>query len=485
MLPAIKHGHQQNLLSREALPNGRIIERYDGVTLVEDPNVDIFNEEERLKLLAEMRAPTGALALDLGAVNKRLSGLSKRSRSRSRTPSDASTISASSFNEEEAKASLIEGEKKHRALLLEHGFPPCHPPEYAYPFANEESRPKHLPAALYYMEGDLISSDWPIGSQTLDLKLFLGWQKDRRSYCVQRPRPPHAMDLWMEQGRRLLRAHGFPEAAASIDWTLDAKDQSRLQNWTEFQVYEIVRYENKTKVAEQRVRHAYDEDNRRWRKVYEERRLELHRGLLAWMEEHRVRMAQEEREAKAAAPAAQETEAHASDAPPPERRTRSAAAAVSPLSAGAGRSLRARRTRSAAAAAINAAATKPLGRRRVEKKTTTTTTTAPPRQAHHKHPNERPHCPWLEAMRPISTTTTPPERPSRAAPRRQQQHRDGSTSPRRLVPNVAQRHSNQSVPSRISKGGQGRRSRAVGSPPVQTRSGRLVRKPVRYGWVVA
>ncbi|OAA61957.1 hypothetical protein SPI_04816 [Niveomyces insectorum RCEF 264] len=283
MLAAIARATDDNLLEREVLSGGRVIERYNGITIVQDANVDVENREERFALLAELQAQGAPPIVNLAAVNERLQALPRGSQS----PSEASTVPAESVDEETRNAEMRAYEAKHRTYLLQHGCPPCHPPEYTYPYDSNEDMLRRLPAALYYWFGDGGKSMMPLDAQVYDWHQFLKHQTSDRRSCSEEPNPRAAWSHYVLKDRNLLRANKLPESAVLLATSLDLRAQSRFQTWLEFQVYHVRRYAQQAKAAKQKVDAEADEEGRRLVRTNQDRLLALHRGLLGWIEEQR------------------------------------------------------------------------------------------------------------------------------------------------------------------------------------------------------
>lgn len=214
-----------------------------------------------------------------------------------------------------------EGEKKHynqleeqaHKLLTEEGCPPCHPcdaschpssfsphPLY-YPFTLQLYPPQYR-EILAYFDAKPGYGTGPLKNQWEDWRAFRSYQEKIRRYYMQR------FTQFTEEVCERRRRHNLPKDVCP---RFDPKEQTRHENWVEFQHYHLLRYEDlekdveteakklNTATEELRVAAGLDleraEVNRNVlaeRVNFATRNLERHKKVLQpWIERERIKMA--------------------------------------------------------------------------------------------------------------------------------------------------------------------------------------------------
>ncbi|KJR89606.1 uncharacterized protein SPSK_06241 [Sporothrix schenckii 1099-18] len=280
MLSAFTQATKENFIGRQVLSNNRTLDHFHGVT-------------------AQAVVLQGGLNLD--AVNERLQVLSDENvEFLPRTPSEASTVDPPSPLEgEELVQFYREEEARFRQELIETGCPPCHPPDYTFPYDTEDRLPKEHPAAMFHIINERNGHGFmPLVDQLREWDEFRDFQKRVREDFQNDPKhrtPEYMLEEYMLDGRYLLKRRKFNESASLVDWSLDVAKQSRVQNWLEYQVREIGLRKSMWAIARHNIRGAYDAEARQWHVNYEKRRIAAHGAMLVWMEEQRVIMSAAEK----------------------------------------------------------------------------------------------------------------------------------------------------------------------------------------------
>lgn len=205
---------------------------------------------------------------------------------------DATTISASPIDEDNERQFKIEAERKDREYLISEGCPPCHPLELTPSYDADAGGFDNYPAALYYSTGEsTYVNKMPILAQAGDWRGFRQHQKRGRSALGCSTDPQLGLASMMGDARVILRKHGFSDAAKSISgWVLDAKTQGKAQNLIELHVWHLRRYEAQKAGIQKRINNEGSKELRQWRQKFEERSLQLHKGLIQWIDEQRKAM---------------------------------------------------------------------------------------------------------------------------------------------------------------------------------------------------
>ncbi|EPE04772.1 hypothetical protein F503_06321 [Ophiostoma piceae UAMH 11346] len=499
MLSAFHEATAENFVGQQTLPNRRTIEHYHGITIVRDPNVNIENEDERLALLAELRAQAvpPAVDLNLDTVNERLRHLSNQPgrQTRPQTPSEASTIDPPTPLEGDALLQFHrDEERQYRAKLLEDGCPPCHPPEYVFPYDTEERLPKEHSAAMFYIINERNGCGFmPLAGQSRDWNTFRRRQRRIREDCQSYTHhdPERVLNKYIRSGQDCLRQRNYAESASLVDWSLDLSTQSRVQNWLEFQVWHIGHNKAIRTGAERHIRGAFDDADRLWHRNYENRRIESHEAMLVWMEQQRVAMSADQAKETQSTTTTKEpmqrqrrsrpgaADATITTALAERRRSRRVQSLTQHATAGAGT----QRGASAAAKSTIATLSKTRGRTRVAKEPASHTRSRPTQHRGRQQPAAampevpEPPKPWT-----IPTAKTP----------EQQRRRQGAW----WTASAAQQEDNATDhtaarPPRLGKQRvmktkfvpQQQQQPVARTPPVYTRSGRQIRKPTWLGFV--
>lgn len=216
------------------------------------------------------------------------------------------------------RAEWLAREAEARGRLEEAEIPPCYPPEVELPGAPHvditlvPNELRNIVTYFYAKLGDVLYTQW------VEWEQFRRWQwQQRRRRGKDRSRIELERELESEvRERRRLHGLGEVDVRLRYDW----QQQTRLENWIEFQDYQLFRHEKlqeqlvKDKELVERERdpqtraqralekipsdpvRAYYTDLRRAEEHLQssERSLGFHKLLLDWVEQQRTRMAAEQ-----------------------------------------------------------------------------------------------------------------------------------------------------------------------------------------------
>lgn len=454
-------------------------------------------------LQCRAQAVPPAVDLNLDTVNERLRNLSNQSdrQNRPKIPSEASTIDPPTPLEGDALLQFHrDEEKQYRAKLIEDGCPPCHPQERTFPYDTEERIPKEHPAAMYYLKGGRNGhGTMPLVDQLRDWNEFRGLQKRIREDCQKYNNhdPGRILKKYARRGQYRLRRRNYAESASLVDWSLDLSTQSHLQNWLEFEVRQID-YNSAIRIgAKQRIGGAFDEEDRLWHQNFENRRIELHEGLLVWIEQQRVALsaAGEEKDAQSTTTTTLRAQRQRSSGPravdaaiasalAERRRSRRIQALTKAATAGAG----AQQEASPAAKSTTTTLSKTRGRTRVSKEPIPHTHSRPTQHRGRQHRTAAvPELPKRrEAQEPQKPSTMPTAKAQKEQRRRRGAWRTASAAQQdnaagRTPARPPQNHHSKQRVTKTKVVTQ--HQQVVPTLPVYTRSGRQIKKPTWLGSV--
>ena len=206
--------------------------------------------------------------------------LSKESPVLTPPPDDEAEVERSRFLEGQARRDL-EAE----------GCPPCYPIDLEFPL---QKTPEKYQGIISYWESLPATGDVVLRAQLSDWKRFRKFQERNRRHYSQKKTLGDFEDKVRERRRR-------HKVEGDICLRSEPGQQSRLENWIEFQDYHLQCHEKieesidelKTKLDKAR-KESEDADAARDAQIYEERlesakgRLEQHKVLLRWIEQERM-----------------------------------------------------------------------------------------------------------------------------------------------------------------------------------------------------
>ena len=192
-------------------------------------------------------------------------------------------------------------DNKARKDVEEDGCPPCYPRSLGFPLQNI---PEEYEGIVSYFNSLPPTGLSVLPAQLSDWRSFRNYQERIRRYRLQRKN----FTIYQEEVRDRRRRHGYEANGYPHP---DQKQQSRLENWIEFQNYHLAiheRFEENIKNEREKLRAArarkQSEDaelrDERGVKLYgyrlkdNERQLRQHEILLRWVEQQRVVMAAEQ-----------------------------------------------------------------------------------------------------------------------------------------------------------------------------------------------
>lgn len=181
--------------------------------------------------------------MDAVALEARLQSLlsnpaAEPSRRRSVPPSLPSSWSPTPPPDLEAEAKRIDLlEEESRNLLEQDGCPPCYPSDPSFSMRNPSEEYKGI--ISYWLDSS--SSRCPLNGQWEDWCQFRRYQEKNRRYYAQRF--AQFSELFRERRRR----HNLPEDVCP---RFNFKEQTRQENWVEFQDWHLRRAEEFEKNAE-------------------------------------------------------------------------------------------------------------------------------------------------------------------------------------------------------------------------------------------
>lgn len=195
--------------------------------------------------------------------------------------------------EENEESRLLE--VRSRKELEKEGCPPCYPPELDIPLRNI---PKKYQAITSYWESFPGTGDVVLRAQLLDWQKFRAFQGRVRRYYRQRP-----FNAFVDKVCERQRRH---KVGGDVHLQFDVEQQSRLENWMEFQDYHLQlhhglekkrdelkkKLDDARKEAEGTGTSRFDRAAEAYQQnlEYSERKLPRHKTLLQWIEQERIAM---------------------------------------------------------------------------------------------------------------------------------------------------------------------------------------------------
>ncbi|KAN0070477.1 hypothetical protein V8E54_011346 [Elaphomyces granulatus] len=256
------------------------VETYDEFSIIRIPGIETLSESEQYTVLraAERRLTSGAL--DAEALCSRLQSMTP--------PPDE--------EEDDEESRLLEADA--RKDLESDGCPACYPPHLDVPVRNptDEYRP-----IIGYWQSFSSTGDVVLCAQRSD------WRKFRASQQNVRDRYQHNLfSTFVDSVCERRRRH---ELGGHVQLLLDSQQQSRQQNWIEFQDYHLTHHERLEKKRD-RLKKKLDDCQKKagatemegsehaaqneraiqGRLEFAERTLRWHEVILGWIERQRVRM---------------------------------------------------------------------------------------------------------------------------------------------------------------------------------------------------
>jgi len=191
-------------------------------------------------------------------------------------------------------AQALELEAQSREALLDASCPPCYPPDLDFPL---QKVPEKYEVISYWQSlpgtGLVV-----LTAQLSDWRKSCDFQKRNRRYYVAQGTFPKFVDRVHDRRRR----HGLERGVCLLP---DPEQQSRLQNWIEFQNYHLNLYEDEERKTKDK-RDKLDAARKRLgtsgeamgilegRVKHGESKLEGHRKMLGWIEQQRKEMVAEQ-----------------------------------------------------------------------------------------------------------------------------------------------------------------------------------------------
>ena len=191
-------------------------------------------------------------------------------------------------------ARAFELETQSREALLDAGCPPCYPPDLEFPLQEVPEKYE----IISYWQSLSGTGLVVLTAQLSDWRKSCDFQKRNRQYYIAQDRFPEFGDRVRDRRRR----HGLEGGVCLLP---NPEEQSRLQNWIEFQNYHLNLHEDE----EKKTKDERDKlDAARKRLVtsreamgileggvkYSESKLEEHRKMLGWIEQQRKEMVAEQ-----------------------------------------------------------------------------------------------------------------------------------------------------------------------------------------------
>ena len=221
---------------------------------------------------------------------------------RSAPPSPSSTAPTTTPPPDlEAEAKLWhEMEDEARNLLEQDGCPPCYPPDPSFSVQNP---PEEYRGITSYWDWFAPTGGGALHAQWEDWCKFRNFQERNRRYYA-----PQRFEQFTKAVRERRRRHNLSEDDVCL--RLNAKEQTRQENWIEFQDYHLRFYEDFEKKAETESKNLETETAKlpglagseleiathnqmayRYRLAFANEKMELHQQrLLPWIERERIKM---------------------------------------------------------------------------------------------------------------------------------------------------------------------------------------------------
>lgn len=200
----------------------------------------------------------------------------------------------------EARAKLWhEMEDKAHNLMEQDGCPPCHPPDPSFSVQNP---PEEYRGMISYWDWFASTEGGALHAQWEDWCKFRSLQERNRRYYAQK------FEQFTKVVRERRRRHNLSED--DVNLRLNAKEQTRQENWIEFQDYHLRYHEDYEKKVEIESKNLETETKKlsgladseleiakhnqmayRYRLGLANERMELHQQrLLPWIERQRIKM---------------------------------------------------------------------------------------------------------------------------------------------------------------------------------------------------
>ncbi|KAK3174020.1 hypothetical protein OEA41_001264 [Lepraria neglecta] len=185
-------------------------------------------------------------------------------------------------------------DERSRKALLDAGCPPCCPPDLDFPLRNIPEKYEVISYWQSLPETGLVV----LTAQLSDWTNSCDFQKRNRRYYIPRGTFPKFVDRVRDRRRR----HGLE---GDVYLLPDPEQQSRLQNWIEFQNYHLDLHEDE----ERKIKDETDELDTTRKRIgnlgetisilegsvkYGKKKLEEHRKMLYWIEQQRKEMVAEQ-----------------------------------------------------------------------------------------------------------------------------------------------------------------------------------------------
>lgn len=176
--------------------------------------------------------------------------------------------------------------------LVETGLPPCYPSKLEDGLQNV---PEHYKAIVSYWISQSHQHDVIFRAQLSDWRRFRSYQRRIRHYYRQKP-----FSEFLDTVRKRRDKHNL---GGNVHLRFNVRQQSRLENWTEFQDYHLQKHEGLEKERED-LKKDYDttmeaedrgfREHNLWalqcRLEYSESEMRLHEILLQWAKQERMAM---------------------------------------------------------------------------------------------------------------------------------------------------------------------------------------------------
>ncbi|KAK3897957.1 hypothetical protein C8A05DRAFT_38468 [Staphylotrichum tortipilum] len=189
-------------------------------------------------------------------------------------------------------------ETQARQDLIAQGCPPCYPPSLTVPLRNPPSRYQPI---ISYWHSLSITDDAVLSAQRWDWSKFCDYQRTARQRYGSKK-----FHRYEERAAERRHRHGLP---GPVHFTFDRTQQTRLETWTEYQNYHLLRHEElNQKLETQQARLATFEglvaagtakqDTYALAALHSgvdacEQAIEKHKLLLRWVEQQRRTMTRE------------------------------------------------------------------------------------------------------------------------------------------------------------------------------------------------
>ncbi|MCJ1263722.1 hypothetical protein MMC22_003592 [Lobaria immixta] len=264
-------------------------------SIVTIPGWSALSEAKRHAICAKLAVEQQiAPPLDVEALQHALRNLPQRSPTPTPTPPP---------DDEEDNAFYHEVDKKARKDLEEDDCPPCYPKGLGFPLQHI---PEEYEEIVSYWNSLSGTGPSVLSAQLSDWRSFRNYQERIRRYHLQRK----SFTIYQEKVRDRRRRHGYEANGYPHP---DQEQQSKLENWIEFQNYHLAiheRIEEDLNSEREKLRSACarkqsedadpsglqvarDAEVYEYRLKYAERRLRQHESLLRWTEQQRIVMAAE------------------------------------------------------------------------------------------------------------------------------------------------------------------------------------------------